>query len=162
MERWHALYTKPRCEQRVAEALGARGVEVWLPHVTHHGKRGQLLVKPFFPRYLFARFDWSRGGAGNIQWTPGLSRVVMFDHQPAWLPDDLVSRLSDRLEGIDGDDFLAIKPGDRVRLTAGPFRDAEALFDRRLNGKQRVAVLLQIMGRQTPVVVSANEIERIA
>lgn len=162
MERWHALYTKPRCEQRVAESLGARGVEVWLPHLTHHGKRGQLLVKPFFPRYLFARFDWAAGGAGNIQWTPGLAWVVMFDHQPAWLPDDLVAYLSGRLEVMDGDEFLAIKPGERVRVTAGPFRDTEALFDRRLNGKQRVAVLLQIMGRQTSVEVSANEIERIA
>lgn len=162
MERWYTLYAKPRAEQRVGEALVARGVEVWVPHIVYHGKRGTPLVKPFFPRYLFARFDWEHGGIGSIQWTPGLVRVLLFDGKPAWLPDEKVAYLSSRLEAINGDDFLAIKPGERVRVKQGPFRDVEAVFDRRLNGQQRVAVLLEILGRHTPVVLGIDDIERIA
>jgi transcriptional antiterminator RfaH len=162
LERWHALYAKARAEERVGEALAARGVEVWVPRLAFHDRHGQWQVRPYFPRYLFARFDWERGGIGNIQWTPGLTRLVTFDGRPAALDDARLHYLRSRLETLDGDEFIALKPGERVRVKNGPFRDLEAVFDRRLNGQARVGVLLDILGRQTSVELAETDIERIA
>lgn len=162
LERWYALFAKPRAEQRVAQALAARGVDAWVPELAYHGKSGNLLFRPFFPRYLFARFDWERSGVVNIQWTPGLSRVVTFDGRPAWLDDGRMAHLQRTLDVLDGDEFLALKAGERVRITQGPFQDVEAIFHRRLNGRQRIAVLLDILGRTTQVVLHESDIERIA
>jgi transcriptional antiterminator RfaH len=149
-------------ECRVAETLACRGLKAYLPIVIYHGKRGTLLEKPFFPRYIFAQFDWEREGLASVQWTPGLSQVVTFDGKPAWLSDAEVTYLRHALDQLDGDEFMSIKPGERVRVTGGPFRDIEAVFDRRLNGEQRVAILLDILGRRTSVIVRPDQIERIA
>lgn len=160
MQRWHVLFTKPRHEWRVADALDARGLEVYVPSFWYHGKRGTLLEQPFFPRYMFARLDWEETGLRGIQWTPGLTRVVAFDGQPAWLPDPNVDYLRRRLGNVDGDDFLRLKPGEPVRVKRGPFAELEAVFDSHLNGERRVAVLLRILGRHTRVILGADDVER--
>lgn len=162
MHRWHVLFTKPRCERRVGETLAARGVEVFVPLFFHHGKRGTLLEKPFFPRYVFARLDWEATGVRDVQWTPGLTNVVMFQGQPATMPDEKLQYLRQRLDRLDGDEFLRLKPGERVRVTRGPFADVEAVFDGHLNSERRVAVLLEILGRPTRVIVDADDVERTA
>lgn len=162
MLRWYPLYTKPRAEARVAEALSARGVEAWLPRLAFHDRQGTQVVRPFFPRYLFARLDWEEGGAVSVRWTPGLTSLVAFDGCPAWLADERMAYLRQRLDGLDGDAYMALKPGDRVRITSGPFRDLDAIFDRQLNGRERVAVLLEILGRPTVVRLGEDQVERIA
>lgn len=162
MQHWHALFVKPRREFRVAAILAGRELEVFVPVIEYHGKRGDLLDKPFFPRYIFARFDWEHDRLTGVQWTPGLTRVVTFDGRPGWLADEEVAYLFNRLEKLDGDEFLRYKPGERVRVTEGPFQDLEAVFHKHLNGQERVAILLDILGRKTRVVLPRSEIERIA
>lgn len=159
MQRWYALYTKPRREFIVAESLEANGFDVFVPTIEYHGKRGNLLDKPFFPCYVFARFDWEAEGCAGVQWTRGLTRVVTFDGRPASLSDDQVFQLADQLAGIDGDEFLRIKAGTRVRVTEGPFRDMEAVFDQHLNSEQRVAVLIEVLGRETRVELPQDVIK---
>jgi transcriptional antiterminator RfaH len=160
VQQWHALFTKPRMERHVAETLGARDIDVFVPLLWYHGKRGDWLSKPFFPRYVFAHLDWEASGLRSVQWTPGLTKVVTFDGRPAVMPTAKLQYLRERLERIDGDDFLALKPGDRVKVTRGPFADVEAVFDGRLNGDARVAILLDILGRKTRVIVNAQDVER--
>ena len=162
MLQWHVIFTKPHKERKVGEVLAARGIEVFVPLLFYHGKRGDLLEKPFFPRYMFARLDWKAAGVKNVRWTPGLSHVVMFQGEPAVMPEAKLKYLRNRLERIDGDDFLALKPGERVRVKRGPFADVEAVFAGSLNCDTRVAILLDILGRQTKVIVDAKDVERSA
>lgn len=162
MYRWHVLFTKPRHEHKVAMTLDARGTEVFLPVLAFHTRRGTYVEQAFFPRYLFARLDWEATGVAEVRWTPGLTHVVTFQGEPAWLPDDKVQYLRERLGGLDGDVFLRLKPGDRVRVRRGPFADVEAVFEGHLNGDRRVAVLMQILGRHTRVVLGADDVERLA
>jgi len=149
-------------ELRVAGTLAGRDIEVFAPMVEYHGKRGALLEKPLFPRYILARFDWECSGFSSVQWTPGLASVVTFDGEPAWLDDAEVAYLQAKLTEIDGDAFLRIKPGQPVRVKKGPFRDFEAIFGGYLNGAERVAVLLEILGRRTKVCLPLGDIERSA
>lgn len=162
-QRWYALMAKPRQETRVAESLAARGLEVFLPTFSHRDRRsGRWAIRPFFPRYLFARFDWERTGWSSVQWTSGLSQVVSFDGLPAWLDEDLIRHWQERLALVDGEDPDRLKAGDRVRVLSGPFRDYEAVFDRHLNSEARVAILLDILGRQTPVQLPVLDVCRVA
>jgi transcription antitermination factor NusG len=71
MHRWHVLFTKPRCERRVGEVLAGRGIDVFVPLVFYHGKHGNMLDKPLFPRYMFAHLDWQATGVKEVRWTPG-------------------------------------------------------------------------------------------
>jgi transcriptional antiterminator RfaH len=62
-----------------------------------------------------------------------------------------------------------LSPGDRVRITGGAFHGLEALVTRAMPGRERVAVLLEFLGRQTMVeverarlVLDENQRQRIA
>jgi len=57
--------------------------------------------------------------------------------------------------------FDGLEQGDPVRITDGPLKGYEAIFDLRLSGSERVQVLLQMLGRQMRVTVNANAIERV-
>ena len=162
LRHWYAVMTKPRCEHRVAGLLEQRGFEVFAPSIWYTGARGKLLEKPFFPRYVFARFDWLDQGDRSIQWTPGVSQIVNFGGQPAILGDGVVSYLRSRIEGLDGDEFLKIAPGSPVRVISGPFRDYEAIFEAHVNGRERVSILLNMLGQQTRVSLSLKDIDQIA
>ncbi len=159
-KQWYALFTKPHMERRVGVALSGKGHEVYVPLLEYHGKRGTLLTKPFFPRYVFARFDWDTE-AGKVRWTEGLTSLVMFGGQPAVVPGDLIEGIKDELAVLDGDSFLRPKPGDRVRITSGPMKDMQAVFDVQLGAKGRVLVLLEILGRETRVEIHERRIDPV-
>lgn len=160
MERWHALHTKPRAERRVVEALEARGLTVYAPVICFTDRRGRLIERPFFPRYVLARFDWEQSGMGSVRWTPGLIDVVRFEGQPAVLADADVARLQARMDALDGDAFMALKPGEPVQIVEGPFAGLDAVFERRLNAEGRVAVLLRMLGRETRTTLPGEAVER--
>lgn len=52
------------------------------------------------------------------------------------------------------------KPGERVKIKEGPLSGLEAVFEREMKGNERVAVLLEILGRQTRLVLSEEMIGR--
>jgi len=49
-------------------------------------------------------------------------------------------------------------PGDEVQITEGPFRGLAAVVRRYLPAAQRVQVLLEFLGRSTPVEVGAFQL----
>ena len=56
---------------------------------------------------------------------------------------------------------MKAKPGDTVRINEGPFSGLEAIFEQKLKGSERVAVLLEILGRQTRIVLASETIAKI-
>ena len=57
--------------------------------------------------------------------------------------------------------FYDLFQGDRVRITSGPLRDLDAIFDRPLSAADRVRVLLHVMDRMIPLEIDRSEIVRI-
>ena len=84
MKAWYALYTKPNAEAQVARTLAAPGLErvSGAAAVATCGR-----ARPFFPAYFFVRCDLAVVGIENLQWIPGLRRILSFDGRPAVVPD---------------------------------------------------------------------------
>lgn len=161
MKRWYTLFTKPRREYQVSEILSEKGMETFVPTVLMRC-RGRLVERPFFPRYMFVRVDFNEVGLSQVQWTPGLTRIVSFGGGPSPVPEEIIDHLRMRLEQInEGGTFSPFKPGDRVRIKSGPLRDLEAVFDEHLSSQDRVRILINILGRITRAEISVDAIERI-
>ena len=164
MEHWYTLHTKPNAEYQVIAALQQREIETYLPEIVtptaNKGKRNQ----PFFPCYLFVRIDFELVGFSTMQWTPGLRRIVAFDEQPLPLPDEVIELIregADRLQaGGGGLPQHNFKPGDTVRIKAGPFQDMLAIFAGPTTPAQRVQVLLEILGHARRVKVAVTDLEK--
>jgi len=53
------------------------------------------------------------------------------------------------------------RTGEPVLIREGPLSGLEAVFDREMKGSERVAVLLELLGRQTRLVLSNEMISRV-
>jgi len=120
---------------------------------------------PYFPGYMFIRVDLESFPFSRIAWLPGMQRLVAFGGQPAWLMDEVLEAIRHQVEvanQVAQDPLAGLQPGELVRITSGPFAGYEALFDTRINGAERVRVLLRLLAREhVSLEVPASEIVRV-
>jgi len=164
MHHWYAVHTKPLKESEVEALLIKQGIEVFLPKVRSTTPRRRRPDAPFFPRYLFLRVDLERVAVSTIHWLPGVHRIVAFGGRPAVVPEDVIVAIRERLHEVEAAGGLAIwnlRQGERVRVSSGPFRDVEGLFDRTVRAGERVRLLLMLLGRVCTVEVGIEDVEPV-
>ena len=95
MEAWYALYTKPNAESQVARALENRGFRFFLPLLPP--KSPQAKPQALFPAYLFVRLDMAEVGIEQLEFLPGLRRIVGFSGKPAVVSDEAIQMMEQEL-----------------------------------------------------------------
>lgn len=165
MKGWYLIYSKPRQERLALENLQRQNYETYLPLIRHRRRRkGQYLtiIEPMFPRYLFIHLSTQDENWGPIRSTIGVTQLVRFGNVPAQVPDDLVSILQARedAEGIQELPQPDFQRGDTVRIVDGAMAGYEAIYYAKTS-KERVILLLDIVGRSAPVELNADSIEPV-
>lgn len=163
LKRWYLIYSKPRQESLAQRNLERQGYEIYLPLVRQPRRRlGRrvTVVGPMFPRYLFIRLDSETDNWGPIRSTLGVSALVRFGQQPAEAPAGLIEILRSRedergVQVLPADDY---RRGSRIRITDGGLMGYEGIFVAR-NSRDRVVVLLDIMGKHARTSVASAVIE---
>lgn len=161
---WYVLHSKPNKEDFLFSQLRNREIEVYYPHlrVAPVNPRARK-VKPFFPGYLFVRVDLEDVPLSSLTYVPGANRVVSFDHQPAIVPDEVISTIRLNVERINESPDLyynQLSHGDPVIIQGGPFEGYQAIFDTRLEGSERVRLLVEILrGQQVRVQVPSKMVK---
>ena len=154
---WHLVHTKPRQEFRAEENLVAQGFEVFLPRVQIERKRRNRVVmveEGLFPRYLFVCFDESNDPWHLIRNTLGVSALVRVGMQPACVPASVIESLKSADMPIIG----RFQAGDKILVSAGPFKGFEGIFMEE-DGKKRAMILIEFLNktqriRLDPVLIS--------
>jgi len=150
--RWYAAYTRANHERRVAEQLGTRSVEHFLPlytSVRQWKDRRVKLEMPLFPGYVFVRMAL-RDRLPVLQ-IPGLACLVGFNGMPAALPADEIETLRASLMGgvrAQPHPYLAV--GRRVSLQSGPLAGLTGTVVRRKSGP-RFVVSVDLIQRSVAV-----------
>jgi transcription antitermination factor NusG len=91
----------------------------------------------------------------------GVSGVIHFGNRWPTIPDASIAELQARWRSEEVyciPDTLAT--GDMVKVVSGPFQGLLAVVERPLAARQRVAVLLDFLGRQTSVEVEPKHLVR--
>lgn len=162
-KRWYLVYAKPRQEGVAQTNLLRQGYNSYLPLVRQpRRRRGRrvTVIGPMFPRYLFVQLDRRTDNWAPIRSTLGVVSIVRFGQLPAAVPDDLIALMKARedekgVQVLPADDY---KRGARVRITAGGLAGYEAVFVTRTS-RDRVVVLLEILGKYTRTSVDAAALE---
>ena len=157
---WFCVRSHPKREHIAAAHLRMLpAVEVFCPRLRLRKatRRGVVtFVEPLFPNYLFARFE-SKLLLDRVKHSPSVSTIVHFGNRIPTVPDGVIAELSSAFsetEILDCDRH--VEPGDSVTVGEGPFMGMKATVLRVMTPFQRVEVLLEMLGRATPVVVSPS------
>ena len=164
---WYAIHTHLNQENRTDANLRAWNVETFFPKIKEQ-RRNQYsgarisLTRPFFPRYIFARFDLKQL-LHKVWFTRGVHSVVSFGGIPSPVDDDIIEFFQMR---TDKDGFVRLgedlRPGDRVMLHGGMLDSLVGIFEREMNDSERVMILLQTINFQGHIIVERNSIRKAA
>ena len=162
--RWYLIRTKPRKETVVEKRIRDLGLEAFLPWLRTRrriGSRYQWILVPLFPSYLFCRLDLFLSGKA-ARYAPGVKDFVKFGNRIAEVEEEVVKALQDRCpEGVSEIKPHPFRVGEAVMIKEGPFAGLEAIFEREMDGSERVAILLETLGRQTRLLLKNEMIARV-
>src|SRR6266478_7113226 len=146
--RWYAAYTSANREKRVAEQLGVREVEHFLPlyeSVRRWKDRRVTLQLPLFPGYILVRLALRE--RMRVLQIPGVARLVGFNGSPAPLPDAEIEALREKLNRqVRAEPHPYLQAGRRVRVKTGPLEGFEGILVRRKH-KYRIVVSIDLIMR---------------
>lgn len=159
---WFCLRTHPKQEHIAAAQLKQDpGTDVFLPRIRF--KRSTRVgvtwvTEALFRNYLFARFDLALS-LRRVQHARGVQSVVHFGDRWPVIPDEVIEQLraqmgNEEVHVIDE----TLQPGDPVQLVAGAMNGLRAIVSRVIPAKERVAVLLDFLGRQTLVELDRSQV----
>jgi transcription termination/antitermination protein NusG len=143
-------------------------------------KNGQrrMVRRTVLPGYVLVRMDLTDESWSTVRHTPSVTGFVGHSHQPVPLTFDEVEKMlapafeEKVAEAAGGGEPAAPKAkkkvevadfavGDSVMVVDGPFATLHATITEMNVDAQRVKALVEIFGRETPVELSFNQIQRV-
>ncbi len=159
---WYCARTKSKHEHIAAANIRTHlGLMVFHPRLRLERKtcRGITCVnEPLFPCYIFVRCKIAEN-LTDIQHTTGIRSMVHFNHQIPTIPDSVIQELQNCFEGEDPmmiENHLVT--GTKVLLGDGAFTGMSAFVLRDIPARQRVQIMLEILGRLTPVEIDRTSV----
>jgi transcriptional antiterminator RfaH len=155
---WFCVRSQPKREHIAAAHLRLiKGIEVFNPRlrIKKATRRGIVtFVEALFPNYLFAKFNPS-ASLHLVKHAPSVSSLVHFGNRVPQVPEKVIAELQasfdeDELQDCD----RHVSPGDSVTVGEGPFLGVKATVLRVMAPFQRVEVLMELLGRATPVIIN--------
>ncbi|MCX5804715.1 MAG: transcriptional activator RfaH [Proteobacteria bacterium] len=159
MKRWFVVNTKPKNEDRAAGNLSSGGIEVLAPKLKlRKYKDGKFIyvIEQMFPGYIFAKFH-PIDDFHLIKYTRGVKTIVHFGSRIVPVQDEMIEFIRYRLE--DGVAMLEKKPfkkGAKILVKDGPFKGISGIFEKELEGKDRVMVLLDSVKYSATVEIDGD------
>ena len=167
MRRWYVVQTRPREESTALFHLRRQGFESYLPRFLkrrRHARKVDLAPSPLFPGYLFVAIDLAAARWRSIHGTIGVNRLVCNGETPAPVPVGVVEQIQ---ESEDDRGMVVLRPtenmkkGEKVEISDGPFSDLVGVFEA-LDSKERVIVLLNLLGREVRARVPLGWVQAVA
>jgi transcription termination/antitermination protein NusG len=161
---WYIVQTRSRFEKKSCNILLKKGISVYLPLQTKikvWSDRLKKVEEPLFSGYLFVKYDDSV--KYEILNVPGVVRFVSFGGKYATISDRYINAIKraiavdEDLEIVD----LNYEPGQEVKVVSGPFKDNYAKVIRGVNGRGKLLLELEAIGKAIVLEIGRTRIEPV-
>jgi transcription antitermination factor NusG len=127
-KKWFVVYTKSRCEKKVADLLTRKGIENYCPLnrvQKQWSDRKKIILAPLFTSYVFVRISASE--QSTICRTEGILNFVYWLNKPAVIRNEEIDIIKQFLNDYSYVrlEKVSINVNDIVRVVAGPFMEQE-------------------------------------
>jgi transcriptional antiterminator NusG len=171
---WYAVHTIAGHENKVRDVLTRRAqveglwdydiFEILIPTEkelhTRNGKRVEKDRK-VFPGYILINMMMSDDAFKLVKSTSGVTGFVQSGNKPIPLENYEVTRIMSNLEASQEAPKVAWNKGENIRVVEGPFSDFSGKIEEVSTEKEKLKVLINIFGRDTPVELDFNQVEKL-
>jgi len=159
---WFCIRSKLKQERTAAASLHALpDIEVFCPRIRfqRQTRRGKIwFEEALFPGYLFARFELERMFKA-VNCARGVAGLIKFGASYPSIPAAEVESLRTWFVGQETKTIVSEpQVGQTSTIVDGPFKGLTAVVSRLMPGAQRVAVLLEVLGRQSEVLMRVSDL----
>lgn len=148
-DRWYALRCKSNMEFVVNGQLKAKLIPNYLPvYAVKPVNPRSHTIKPYFPGYLFVNEESEKLYAEKVFLMRGVIGLVHFDGIPASIPPKLIEAVRRQTHQLNLEQKQArsgFVAGEAVLVEDDVIGQLEGIFEKCINGKERVSVLLRMM-----------------
>lgn len=173
-KRWYIVNTYSGYENKVKVNLEKRieymnmsekifRVEVPQKTVTHV-KAGKKTEKDenVFPGYVLVEMIMDEDSWYVVRHTAGVTRFVGTAKNPIPAKDSEIKKVINRTSSAAPQKIeLDVKPGDKVRITSGPFAEFVGDITEVYPDKAKLRANVSIFGRETPVELEYKQIQKL-
>lgn len=170
---WYVIHTysgyenkvKANLERRVASmAMEDKIFRVLVPMEEEYeykdGKR-KLTKKKIYPGYVIVEMIMSDDSWYVVRNTPGVTGFVGSGAKPLALQEQEINLILHQM-GIDEPrPRIDFETGEPVRVIRGPFENFSGIIEEISPEKGKLKVLVSMFGRETPVELEYNQVEKI-
>lgn len=159
--KWHVLWTRSHCEQKVHDQLTAKGFDPFLPRTTVWSRRGRIRHRiqiPMFPGYLFLRHAMDKVSYFEVLKARGLVRILGegWSHLAA-VPDGEINAIRKVLDTrLPAFSHPYLREGQRVRITRGPLAEIEGILVRVMPNKGLLVLSVNLLQQSVAVEVDCT------
>lgn len=174
---WYVVHSYAGYENKVKTNLESRinslnmedfifQIEVPTEEVTvvKNGKK-QTVNQKKFPGYIYVRMELTDDSWSAVKNTPGVTGFVGLTNRPSPLTLDEVAGLlsppKPKVAAVERARTSMFEVGESVTVMDGPFATLPATINEVNLDAQRIKVLVSIFGRETPVELQFNQVEKI-
>jgi transcription antitermination factor NusG len=130
LRKWHAVFTRPRWEKKVAELLTRKKIENYCPLnkvERQWSDRKKVILEPLFTSYVFVNIHDTEQFPTRS--TDGVINFLYWLNKPAVIRNeeiDIIRRFLNEYDNIQLEK-VDVKINDIVRVIAGPFMEQKGL-----------------------------------
>lgn len=163
--RWYACRTRARAEKRVERLFADRGIEAYLPRISHERQwadRRTTVQFPLFPGYVFGRFEVRM--LHTVLSTTGVTTVVRLGDRPTPIRDTEIENVRRLEAGLAATNQPALpqpfREGEWVCVMSGPFHGLAGIVVE-LRGRRHVQAGFRMLGQGVLVLIGSGRLRRI-
>jgi len=171
---WFAVHTIAGHENKVKDVLTRRAqvegfwdidmYQILIPTEremqTRNGKRYEMDRK-VFPGYILIQMQMTDETFKLVKSTSGVTGFVQSGNKPVPLEEYEVRRIMTNLEASKEAPKVNWNKGDAIRVVEGPFSDFTGKIEEVNQEKEKLKVLINIFGRDTPVELDFSQVEKL-
>jgi len=172
--KWYVIHTysgyenkvKTNLEHRIASMdLKNKIFQVVVPteeEVEHKDGKKMTIQRKIFPGYVLVEMIMTEQSWYAVRNTPGVTGFVGTGTRPIPLQDHEVRTILKQQAKTEPPKVkLVFHVGQQVKITGGPFAEFTGMVDEINPEREKVKVLVSFFGRETPVELDFNQVEKI-
>lgn len=172
-KRWYIVHTysgyenkvKVNLEKRIEYTnMGDKIFRIEVPQKTvvqMKGGKKQEKEEKVFPGYVLVEMIMDEDSWYVVRHTSGVTKFVGSVKKPIPVKESEIKRILHRTSSQVEKVELDVKPGDKVRIIAGPFADFDADIIEVYPDKSKLRANVSIFGRETPVELEYKQINKL-